>query len=244
MRMLRIIAATALLGISATPAALAQEAQSKESIEQIVRDYLLTNPEIIVEAMEVLRARESQAEAVQKRAAIEDNYDAIAYSDGDPIAGNPDGDVVIVEFFDYRCPYCKRVVDSLIEAVEDDGNVRLVFKEFPILGPESALAARAALAARMQDKYFDFHVALMKSETRLSEDNVFEIAESVGLDTDQLKEDMKSSDVEATINSTYGLANSLGIGGTPAFVVGREIVPGAIGVDDMKRYIAAARSKS
>ncbi len=244
MRRINVLLAAALLAFSTVPVAVAQDSPSREAIEEIVRDYILANPEVLVDAMAVLRQREEQAEARQAQQAIQSNYDAIARSDDDPFAGNPDGDVVVVEFFDYRCPYCKRVIDPLMKAVEDDGNVRLVFKEYPILGPESVAAARAALAAKRQDKYMDFHLALMKTEGRLNEDNLIRIAESVGLDIDQLRDDMESPEIEETIASNYELSDSLGIRGTPAFIIGRELIPGAISIDEMKRRIADARSKS
>jgi len=235
--------AAAILTVGLAPAALAQDTPSKEAIEEIVREYILANPEVIVEAMATLQERERLAQEEAARTAIQDKYEAIAMSPEDPIAGNASGDVVIVEFFDYRCPYCKRVVDPLMKAIEEDGNVKLVFKEFPILGPDSVLAARAALAANLQGKYVDFHRALMGSETRVSEENLFTIAESAGLDVDRLMADMESPEIAEHIGKTYALAESLGIGGTPAFVIGKELVPGAITIDEMKRRIAAARGE-
>ncbi len=233
--------ATSLILPSNAPAG---EATDKTAVEQIVREYLLANPEIIVEAMAVLRERERVAEATESEQSINDHYESLTRSPDDPVAGDPDGDVVIVEFFDYRCPYCKRVVEPLMKAVEDDGNIRLVFKEYPILGPESAFAARAALAANKQGKYTELHVALMSSEGQLTEANVFKIAKSVGLDTDQLRSDMDDPEIERQIAANYALANILGIKGTPAFVIGRELVPGAIDMQRMKRYIAQARGES
>jgi len=216
----------------------------RDEIEEIVRQYILDNPEILVEAMENLRERERLAEQERAHTAILAHYEALAFSDDDPIAGNPDGDVVIVEFFDYRCPYCKRVLDPLLQAVEQDGNVRLVFKEFPILGADSVVAARAALAARNQGKYLEFHTALMQTEGALTEANIFGIGESVGLDIERLREDMESDDVEATILSNYAQADQIGVGGTPAFIIGKEFVPGAIDIDRINRMIADARAKS
>ena len=131
-----------------------------------------------------------------------------------------------------------------MKAVEDDGNIRLVFKEYPILGPESVLAARAALASQKQDKYGEFHVALMKVDGPLNEANILNVAESVGLDPGQLKADMADPAIQRQIAANYGLANALGIKGTPAFVIGRELVPGAISMEEMKRYIAQARDES
>jgi protein-disulfide isomerase len=241
---LKAVLAGAAMAVAMAFAAVAQQAPDRAAVENIVRDYLLANPEIIVEAMGVLRERERVAEETRSRAAVASNYDALALSPNDPVAGDPDGDVVIVEFFDYRCPYCKRVLDPLIKAVEEDGNIRLVFKEYPILGPESVLAARAALASQKQEKYREFHIALMSVEGPLNEANILNVAESIGLDTGQLQSDMSDPAIQRQIAANYGLANNLGIKGTPAFVIGREIVPGAITMEEMKSYIARARDES
>lgn len=241
---LKAVLAATMMALVMTSAAAAQQAPDRAAVENIVRDYLLANPEIIVEAMGVLRERERVAEQTRTRTAIVNNYDALAMSSDDPIAGDPDGDVVIVEFFDYRCPYCKRVLEPLIKAVEEDGNIRLVFKEYPILGPESTVAARAALASQKQDKYMEFHIALMNVEGPLNTAKILSVAESVGLDPDQLQADMADPKIERQIAANFGLANALGIRGTPAFVIGRELVPGAITIGEMQRYIAQARGES
>ena len=241
---LKAVLAAAMMALAMTSAAAAQDPTDRTAVEDIVRDYLLANPEIIVEAMAILRERERVAEQTRIRSSITENYDSLARSPDDPVEGDPDGDVVIVEFFDYRCPYCKRVLEPLMKAVEEDGNIRLVFKEYPILGPESVLAARAALASQKQDKYGKFHVALMNVDGPLNEANILRIAESVGLDTDQLKSDMADPGIQRQIAANYSLANALGIKGTPAFVIGRELVPGAITMREMKRYIAQARGES
>ena len=241
---LKAALAAAMMTLAMTTAAAAQQATDRTAVEDIVRDYLLANPEIIVEAMAILRERERVAEQTRIRTSIVDNYDALAKSPDDPVEGDPDGDVVIVEFFDYRCPYCKRVLEPLMKAVEEDGNIRLVFKEYPILGPESVIAARAALASRKQDKYMEFHTALMTVDGPLNEASILKIAVSVGLDAERLTKDMADPEIEQKIAANYGLANALGIKGTPAFVIGRELVPGAITMREMKRYVAQARGES
>lgn len=216
-------------------------ALEEEAIRSVVRDYLIENPEVIVEAIEALRAQQREEELRTSQAAVADNAEAL-YEDPDaPVLGNPDGDVTIVEFFDYRCGYCKRVFPTLMEVVESDGNVRLVMKEWPILGPESDFAARAALAAQEQGKYADFHVKLMGAKGELSEDAVMTIARSAGLDTEQLRADMADPGIEAALRRTFTLAEKLGIRGTPAFVIGGELVPGAVGADRMRALIEAKR---
>ena len=211
-------------------------------IELIVRDYLLRNPEIIVEAIEVLQAREQQAQLERQRVALASLQDEVFDSPNSPTMGNPDGDVVVVEFFDYQCGFCKRVLDDVFELTESDGNIRVVFKELPILGPESVIAARAALAARPQGLYVDFHNALMGHRGAMSERVIFGIAAEVGLDVDRLRQDMESPEVAAEIAANLQLAQQLGISGTPAFVIGDQVVPGAIGLDRMRDLVEAERA--
>lgn len=228
------------LPLAAAPAAAAD--MEREDIERIVREYILEHPEVLVEAMDVLEQRQRAAAEVRARESLDRNYDLLVAAPGDPVAGNPDGDVTIVEFFDYRCPYCRRIVEPLMETVESDGNIRLVFKEFPILGPESTTAAQAALASAMQGRYVEFHEALMNAPA-LDEAAIMSIAEDVGLDTDRLRKDMESEAVAAHIAVTHRLAQELGIRGTPALVIGRQLIPGAIGIDEMKRYVEEARRR-
>src|SRR5204863_10076616 len=160
-----------------------------------------------------------------------------------PVAGNPNGDVSLVEFFDYRCPYCKQVVPSLEALLAEDRQLRLVYKEFPVLGPDSVTAARAALAARKQDKYDAMHRALMAQKGQLDEAAVFRVASSVGLDVERLKRDMAAPDIDRMIKANTSLASALDIRGTPGFVIGDEIVPGAISLQALKQLIDTARRK-
>lgn len=241
---LTLVALAAIFLWAPVQPAAAQEAMDKAAIEEIVRDYLLENPEIIVEAMERLQAKEREEQLARAKEAIAENSDALFNASYDPVAGNPDGDVTIVEFFDYHCGYCKRVMDTMLDVSEQDGNVRIVFKEFPILSTESGIAARAALASKNQGKYTEFHVAMMRASGRLTEPKIMAIAEDLGIDTDQLKKDMKNPLIEAQIAENYRLADALGIRGTPAFVIGEQLIPGAVGEDSLKASIAAARSSS
>lgn len=236
------IAALASLAVAAEdpPLSPAQE----EAVERILRDYLLEHPEIIVESIQRMQEAERVAEAERRQVTLAELRPALNESPGSPTAGNPDGDVTVIEFFDYRCPYCKRVVEPLLEAVTEDGQVRLVFKEFPILGDDSVFAARAALAARLQDDalYRDFHIALMGSKSKLTEPIVMAIAEATGLDVERLRADMKAPEVEDEIRQNYVLARALDIDGTPAFIIGEQVVPGAISLDDIKDLIDKARN--
>jgi protein-disulfide isomerase len=147
----------------------------------------------------------------------------------------------VIEFFDYRCPYCKSVANSFITLFEADGNVRFVLKEFPILGPESEFAAKAALAANKQGKYRALHLALMDFKGKLTDDDVRRLAAGVGLDVGRLEQDMQGADVADEISRNYGLSEAIGIKGTPAFIIGDQLIPGAISAEEMRQRIAAAR---
>jgi protein-disulfide isomerase len=229
-----------LLGISATVRADEQDVPV-DRIEKIVRDYLLREPQIIYEALQELQRREAEAAAVQQRAAIAANETQLFDAAHTPVGGNPDGDVTLVEFFDYRCAYCRRVVPSMQALLDEDPKLRLVFKELPVLGPESVQAARAALASRKQGNYVPFHFALMTADD-LSIEGIRAVAAAVGLDADRLEADMTSAEVNAAIEANYALANELGIEGTPAFVIGDQLIPGAVDKTRLEQLIREARS--
>lgn len=238
------VAALALSPVAmaqAQPAAM-DDAQ-RTAIENVVRDYLMKNPEIILQAVEALQQREKMAETERAKAALVANQQALARNPADPVAGNPQGDVTVVEFFDYQCGYCKAVQADTQRLIKDDPKLRFVFKELPILGPASVIASKAALAARGQGKYLELHNALMAQRGQLDEEVILRLAKSVGLDTDRLKKDMESREVLSAIAANQALAEQLGIRGTPGFVFGTELVPGAIKLDDMKRLVAATRAK-
>ncbi len=214
---------------------------TREQVEQIVREYLIDNPTVVIEA---LQAYERQVAEEQARTADQAMSDMAIELYGDPNTpetGNPDGDVVVIEFFDYRCGYCRRSAPDVFEVVRNDPNVRFIYKEFPILGPGSVLAARAALASRNQGLYQPFHEALMTADIDFSEESIMSVAELVGLDVDQLKVDMEDPEIEAHIESTYELARTLGIRGTPAFIVGDELIPGALNGPELNNLIEQAR---
>lgn len=240
-RLAAVLAAFLMLPPSVT-AADPQAAPDTEAIEKIVRDYLIRNPEVIVEALEELERRREIADQERAREAIVANREALLEDPGSYVAGNENGDVTIVEFFDYRCPYCKRSLSALMATLEKDPNVRVVFKEFPILGEESVLASRAAIASIQQGKYLDYHNALMESGNDLNEQSVLRIAREVGLDADKLMADMFSSEVTEVIRDNYLLAEALGIGGTPAFVIGDQLIPGAIDERRFAELIQEART--
>lgn len=235
------LALPVLAGAPATAQDAPLSAEQREAVRELVRETLLENPEIIAEALEQLQQRQQAEEAERARQAIIENREALVAADPEDIIGNPDGDVTVVEFSDYQCGYCKRVLPGLVDTVEADGNVRLVIHELPILGPASVMAARAAEAARAQELYPRFHVALMAMKGELTEEAVMQTAASVGLDVEQLREDMADPTLDQAFERNIGLARALGVSGTPAFVIGNELVPGAISAAELKTLIAAAR---
>lgn len=237
------LAGLVLFASPALPAEQETTQRSVEDIEKIVREYLLKNPEVIFEAVERHQAQEREKQAERARTAIVERKKELFEDPASPVAGNLQGDVTLVEFFDYRCGHCKRFAPTLTKLLEQDSNVRVVYKEFPILGPQSVVAARAALAARAQERYHAFHKALMDAKGALGEEEIMKIANSVGVDTERLKEDMKDPAIQKTIQRNYELAQALGITGTPALIVADELVPGAVPLEVLRDKIAQARAK-
>ena len=233
------IALMAAVLARAEPAAAAD--LTVEQIEKIVRDYLLREPKVVFDALQELQRQEAEATAARQTAAIAANQKKLLDDPLTPVGGNPDGDVTVVEFFDYRCTYCRRVVSSLRELLDEDDGLRVVFKDMPVLGPDSVRAARAALASRKQDGYVPFHFALMASDD-LSPAGIRAAAKSVGLDPDRLEADMEAPEVSAVLEANYALAHELGIEGTPAFVIGDQLIPGAIEKARLEHLIDEARS--
>lgn len=215
----------------------------KERVEEIIREYLINNPEVLEEAIRALQAKREARRQTAVRASIRKNRKQIYADPEDPVGGNPNGDVTIVEFFDYRCGYCKQVAPVVEKALAKDKKIRLVYKEFPVLGPNSVLAARAALASRAQGKYLVFHKALMKAKISYDETSIMKIAALVGIDTARLKKDMQSPGIQAQIAKNHALARSLSIRGTPAFIVGEQLFPGALNPAQLARMIQQARKK-
>lgn len=215
-----------------------------QGIERIVRDYLLANPEVLIDSLAKYQQQQNQAAEQSREQAILRRHAELAWDPATPVLGNPEGDVIVVEFFDYRCPYCKAVAPMVKEEVASDGNVRLIMKEFPILGPSSVQGARAALAAAMQGKYEAFHFALMTEPGDMSDAHIETVAGQVGLDVPRMRRDMKSQEIEDAINRNLALAEAIGIRGTPAFIIGKTLVPGAIDVETFRQLIAEAREQS
>lgn len=244
--MLRPLTVLAVLvaGLLSTPPARAEEAGAlqREEIEKIVREYLMREPEVIYDAIQVLQERRGAAERERQRGMILARAPALFGNSADPVAGNPAGDVTLVEFFDYRCGYCRSMVPALRDLIATDGKLRFVFKELPVLGPESEQAARAALAAALQDneKYTKLHFALMGAKD-LSLDAVKALAGQVGLDVPRLLDDMGGDKVSQALAANHALAQDLGINGTPSFVIGDRLIPGAVDVAQLAALIDEQR---
>jgi protein-disulfide isomerase len=205
----------------------------RQAIESIIHDYLTKNPEVM---LDVLQAAEDKIKSDSRGKAS-----AALATRRHEIFDDPEAP--LVEFFDYRCPYCKQVEPAIEALVAEDPKLRFVYKEFPVLGPESVTAARAALAARQQGKYDLLHRALMGLKGQMDEAAVFKVASSLGLDVERLKRDMAAPDIDRMLKANGKLAEALDIRGTPGFVIGDEIVPGAVSLDALKQLIDAARHK-
>ena len=214
----------------------------REAVRNIVREYLLEHPEVIEEAIQVLQAKRESQEQDRVRAAHREHDKALRFHPMSPVSGNPKGDVTLVEFFDYQCGYCKQSLKPVEDVLETDRQLRVVWKELPILGPVSRFAARAAMASEKQGQYLEFHVAVMGSRGKLTEDRVMAIAGNVGLDIQRLRRDMDDPAIENYLDETNRLAQTLGIRGTHAFVISDTLVPGTADSDRLKELIARARS--
>ena len=244
MRTTMSLALSAALAIAGDGWAQAEQQPppDKEAVREIVREYLLEHPEVIEQAILALNAKRQAAKAARARDALVENRAALVGHPMSPVSGNPEGDVTLVEFFDYQCGYCKRSLESVVDLMESDPGLRIVWKDFPVLGQVSTFAALASMAAQKQGKYLELHKALMGADERLTEESVMEIAGQVGLDLERLQQDMADREIVAYLQDTQRLARELGINGTPAFVIGNTLVPGAVDGARLKQLIAEARS--
>ncbi|GLQ35849.1 hypothetical protein GCM10007939_21330 [Amylibacter marinus] len=236
---LSLFAPTALMALLAVQPVKAE--MTSEEVKKLALEAIMENPQIIMDAVALLREQEAaETEAAQAQAML-DNKELLTQDANAPVLGNPDGDVTIVEFFDYNCGYCKRAVPALQALLDEDPNIRLVYREFPILSEGSVVAARASLAARKQGKYDDFHWALMAARS-LDQASVMQIAEQVGLDVEQLAVDMQADEIDEHLATSRELAAAMQFSGTPSFVIGDSIVPGFVPKEAMEEMIAEARA--
>ncbi len=215
----------------------------QQAVEQVVEQYIRAHPEVIEQTLQALQAKREAEERERVRTLIATKQAELLHDPNSPISGNPEGDVTVVEFFDYRCGYCKRVAGTVTQLQQEDPNVRVVYKDYPILGEASVLAARAALASKAQGKHVAFHEALLASKSELTQETIFNIAAGVGLDKEKLNKDMQAPTLQAIIENNRALARELGINGTPGFIIGTELVPGAVELKDLKNLIRQVRQE-
>ena len=233
--------APARVAAATTAPAMASDTGDKAALGKSIRAYLLANPEVLVEAMQELeRKQDTQRDAVAQKAIQQQQAELLRDADS-PVGGNPGGDVTIVEFNDYQCPYCKRAYQAVKSVVAADGKIKIIYKDLPILGEPSRIASLAALAAVKQGKHQALHNALMEFTGKLDRDRILEVAGSVGLDLAQLQKDMEDPKLKQIIERNMALAGALGVRGTPAFVIGNQFAPGAVDADALKKLVADAR---
>jgi protein-disulfide isomerase len=224
-----------------TPAGFTPEQRAE--IITILREALAADPSILRDAIKALQRDDTQKEEAAARTAIADMRDALVHKDGDPIGGNPNGDVTMVEFYDVRCPYCRGMQPVEAELLRRDPNIRVVFKDIPILGPGSRIAARAVLAAQRQDGYKKLHDALMSGTPNIDTEVVRAAALKLGLDWTRLRHDMDDPDIEARIDTNLNMARALHIDGTPTYIIGNQMLSGAVELAVLQNAVAAARKK-
>jgi protein-disulfide isomerase len=237
------------LGLAAAPALAQQPAPAftdaqRQAIEAIVKDYLIKNPEVLQEAIAEGEKRQLETQRLAQAAALKESREALINSPHDVVAGNPTGDVTLIEFFDYNCGYCRKALGDVQTLIKTDPKLRVVIKDFPVLGPESLEASQIALAVKQQlkgDKLFEFHQKLLESKGRVNGARALEVAKAMGLDVAKIQKDALGPEVKAALTENRGLGDKLGLSGTPAFIVGEEIIPGAVGVDPIRKTIADVR---
>lgn len=238
---LATFAAVCVFALPALAQAPGAAAQDRAAIEKIVHEYLVQNPEVLLEAMTELRRRQEAAAADASKQTLAMRKAEIFDDPDSPVGGNPNGNVTIVEFFDYHCGYCKQVHEPLLTMLGEDKQLRIVYKELPILAPESRIAAAAALAANRQGRYVDMHNALMAARGKLTKDRILALAKEMKLDVGKLAKDMELPEIEAAIDRNLQLATALGVEGTPAFVIGDLVAPGALDISQLRKLVADAR---
>jgi protein-disulfide isomerase len=237
----------ALLATASPQAARADEftAPQKSEIERVVHDYLIAHPEVLQEAMAELEKRQGMAESEKHKAAVKENAQELFSSPRQVVLGNPQGNVTFVEFFDYNCGYCKRAMTDMLTLMKDDPKLKVVLKEFPVLGPGSVEAAQVAIAVRMQDKtgkkYIEFHQKLLGGRGQADKAHAMAVAKEIGMNIPQIEKDLAGAEVKATLQESFKLAEALGLNGTPSYVIGSDVVVGAVGLPALEEKINNAR---
>jgi protein-disulfide isomerase len=247
--LLKICQAAALLGaLTLAPAAMAQSAvfneQQKQAIGEIVKDYLIKNPEVLTEVIAELEKRQAEAQQASQASAVKETQQSLLNASHSYVVGNPSGDITLVEFFDYNCGYCKKALADVQTLMKSDPKLRVVLKDFPVLGPDSVEASRVALAVKNQlqgQKLLDYHVKVMDSRGRVNAERAIAVAREMGVDVARLQKDMEGAEVRNALQENMALGDKLSLTGTPAFVIGETVIPGAVGIDPLKQVIANVR---
>lgn len=230
-------------GAAASTDAAPFTAEQKKALDTAFREFLMANPKVIMDSVEQFRQNQESAEMQAFTQKIKERHEEIYNDPASPVAGNPKGEVTLVEFFDYNCGYCKHAFKDVQTLIGEDKNLRVVFKEIPILSESSHTAARYALASHKQGKYWEFHTALMNSTGQINESKLESVAKDVGLDLKKLKEDAADPAIRAAIEKNLALAHDIGISGTPGFVLGDEALRGHYGLDTLRRFIKDQHSR-
>ncbi len=247
--LLNIGRAAAFIGALAIgSSAMAQTAvfneQQRQAIGEIVKDYLLKNPEVLTEVISELEKRQNEAQQVAQAGAVKETRQSLLNAPHSYVAGNPSGDVTLVEFFDYNCGYCKKSLSDVQTLMKNDPKLRVVLKDFPVLGPDSVEASRVALAAKNQlqgQKLFDYHAKVLESRGRVNGERAMAVAKEMGLDMARLQKDMESPEVRNALQENMALGDKLSLTGTPAFIIGETVIPGAVGLEPLKQVVANVR---
>lgn len=211
-----------------------------EPIDAAIERYIRAHPEVIEQSLQAMEAKREAEQKERQKIALKTKQDELLHDPMSPVSGNPKGEITVVEFYDYRCGFCKRAAPAVTELQKVDPRVRVVYKDFPILGEPSELAAKAALASQTQGKHQAFHEALLASQSDMTKEAILKIATKVGLDPKRLEADMADPKWQTVIAKNRALARELGISGTPGFIVGNELVPGALDLNGLKELIARA----
>ena len=242
-----VLAVTCAFALPCSIPALTQTTETgkalvaNEALQQAIHDYILAHPEVLIQSLRIAKEREENRVGEQNKALVMSLKNDLVDDPNAPVRGNPSGDVTLVEFFDYRCPYCRQVEPFLQALIKNDQGLRVVVKELPILGPASVYAARVALTAHKQGKYEQFHDAVMSKRSNSDEATLLKLAEEAGLALDRVKTDMNSPEVDAEIKRTTEIAKALGLSGTPAFIAGTEFIPGATDLETLQALLDEAR---
>lgn len=235
------LAAAMLLAAPVAAPAQTFSPDQRQQIEGIIKEYLIAHPEVVQEVLAAVDKHQKDAEAQQQRATIRANNATLFNSPHQVVLGNPHGKIEMVEFFDYNCGFCKHALPDMVKLLDTNHDIKFVLKEFPVLGEGSVEAARVAVAARMQDpkKYMQFHQKLLGGRGAADKARALAVAKEVGFDMGRIERDMTSEEVNTTIAEDMKLADALGINGTPSYVVGEDLVVGAVGFDELKKKIDA-----